>query len=244
MYDKVSGRGASELVIEHPDHQASWETLPVGDIERVLWMYRDRVADLYRDPQIRAVLVHRRSRAPAARVAHPISRVIGAPIIFDDIRRELATARDYFAYKHRCLYCDIVYQERRDRVRVVQETKSFLVSCPYASRGPLETWIVPITHRHRFENASPEEMADLARLLQDTFRRVHRLQPGLPMEFTIHTAPNEAMRLRDEEWRSLPEDYHWHIEIVPDATARESLGGFAVNSVPPELAAKQLREGV
>jgi UDPglucose--hexose-1-phosphate uridylyltransferase len=83
MYDKVSGRGASEIVIEHPDHNASWDTLPVGDIERVLWMYRDRVADLYRDPQIRAVLVLRRTRAAAASIAHPFSRVIGAPIVFD-----------------------------------------------------------------------------------------------------------------------------------------------------------------
>jgi UDPglucose--hexose-1-phosphate uridylyltransferase len=64
------------------------------------------------------------------------------------------------------------------------------------------------------------------------------------MEFTIHTAPNEAMRLRDEEWSSLPEDYHWHIEIIPDIAARESLGGFAVNPLPPELAAKQLREAI
>ncbi len=86
MFDKVSGRGASEIVIEHPNHHASWETLPVGDIERIFWMYRDRVTDLSRDLQIRAVLVLRRSRTPAASITHPFSRVIGAPIIFDDIR--------------------------------------------------------------------------------------------------------------------------------------------------------------
>ena len=241
MFDRVSARGASEIVIEHPDHQASWETLPAGDIERVLWMYRDRVADLYRDPQIRAVLVLRRRPAPAARITHPFSRVIGAPIIFDDIRRELASAREYFSYKHRCLYCDIVYQERRDRLRVVQETPFYLLYCPYASHRPLETWIVPTTHRHRFEDASPEEMADLARLLHALYPRLHRLQPGTPLDFTLHTAPNEAMRLRQEEWRSLPEDYHWHIEIGPAGAARDSLGGFAVNPLPPELAARQLR---
>ena len=244
MYDKVSGRGASEIVIEHPDHKASLETLPPGDIERVLWMYHDRVADLYRDPQIRAVLVLRRSHAPAANLTHPFSQIIGAPIIFDDIRQELVTARHYFSYKHRCLYCDIVQQERGDALRVVRETTSYLVYCPYGSRGPFETWILPTTHRHRFENALPDEMADLARILQDTFRRVHGLRPGLPMEFTIHTAPNEAMRLRDEEWRSLPEDYHWHVEIVPDSAARESFGGFAVNPIPPEMAAKRLREAL
>jgi len=244
MFDRVTGRGASEIVIEHPDHQASWESLPAADIERILWMYRDRVTDLYRDPQIRSVLVLRRSRTPAASITHPFSRVIGAPIIFDDLRYELATARHYFVYKHRCLYCDIVHQERRDGVRVVQETRSYSVYCPYGSHRPFETWIVPTTHRHRFENTTVDEMADLARTLQSSVRRLHAVQPGLLIEFTIHTSPNEAMRLRDDEWRSLSDDYHWHIEITPDWGRREMVGGFDVNPVPPEAAAKQLRDAV
>jgi len=242
IFDKVSGRGASEIVIETPDHGASWDGLPVGDIERVLWMYRERIVDLYRDPQIRAVLVSRRERTPDARITHPISRIIGAPIIFDDLRQELITARQYFTYKQRCLYCDIIHQERRDGLRIVMETPQFLVYCPYASRRPFETWVVPATHRHRFEACSAPEMEDLARTLQATVRRLHSVQPRIPLEFTIHTAPNESMRLREDEWRSLREDYHWHIEIRPDGVLGDTLGGFAVNALPPETAARQLRE--
>jgi len=242
IFDKVSGRGASEIVIETPDHGASWDGLPVGDIERVLWMYRERIVDLYRDPQIRAVLVYRRERSPAAHITHPFSRIIGAPIIFDDLRQELATARQYFTYKQRCLYCDISHQERRDGPRVVTETPHFLVYTPYAARRPFETWVIPATHRHRFERASTSEMADLARVVRETFRRLHTVQPGMPLDLTLHTAPNDSMRLRDDEWRTLAEDYHWHIEITPDGSAREAVGGFAVNPIPPEAAARLLRE--
>ena len=244
IFDKVSGRGASEIVIETPDHGASWDGLPVGDIERVLWMYRERIDDLYRDPQIRAVLVSRRERTPAARITHPFSRIIGAPIIFDNLRQELATARQYFTYKQRCLYCDIGHQERREGLRLVTETPHFLVYTPYAARRPFETWVVPAVHRHRFERASTPEMADLARVLQETVRRLHAVQPDVPLELTLHTAPNEAMRLRNDEWRTLAEDYHWHIEITPDGSAREAVGGFAVNPVPPEAAGKQLRDAI
>ena len=242
IFDKVSSRGASEIVIESPDHEASWDVMPAEDVERVLWMYRERVEDLYRDPQIRAVLVLRRERTPDARIAHPFSQILGAPIIFDDLRQELALARQYFAYKQRCLYCDIVRQERRDGIRVVEETPHFTVYTPYSSRHPFETWVVPTAHRHRFEAISPHEMADLARTLKGTFRRLHAVQPHVPLEFTLHTAPNAAMRLRDDEWQSLPVDYHWHIEISPNGGEREIVGGFAVNPVPPEVAAKQLRE--
>ena len=242
MFDRVSGRGASEILIEHPDHMASWETLPAGDIERILWMYRDRVADLYRDPQIRAVLILRRSRTPGASITHPFSRIIGAPIIFDDLRQELATARHYFAYKHRCLFCDIVQQERRDGLRVIQDSGSFLVSAPYGSHSPFETWVVPTTHRHRFENVSPDEMADLAKTVQVTFRRFKAIRQAEPLELTLHTAPNEAMRLLDDEWHTLPEDYHWHIEIAPGGHSRESVGGFSLNPLSPETAARLLRD--
>jgi len=244
IFDKVSGRGASELVIETPDHGASWDGLPVEDIERVLWMYRERIVDLYRDPQIRAVLVLRQERTLAAHITHPFSRIIGVPIIFDDLRQELATARQYFAYKQRCLYCDISRQERRDGLRVVIETPHFLVYTPYASRRPFETWVVPAIHRHRFEGSSPQEMTDLARTLQECLRRLHAAQRSTPLELSLHTAPNEAMRLRNEEWRTLSQDYHWHIEIRPEGALGDTLGGFAVNPVAPEQAARQLREAI
>ena len=242
LFDHMSGRGASELVIEHPEHGSTWDALPAEAIERVLWMYRERIVDLYRDDQIRAVLIWRTEHPPTDRWCHPVSRILGAPIVFDDLRVELAAARRYFAYKQRCLFCDILCQERQEGSRVVQEAPGFLVYTPYSSRRPFETWVVPTTHRHGFEASAAGEMANLARCLQAVFRRLHAVYPGLPVEFTLHTAPNATMRLRDDDWRSLPEDYHWHIELAPSGGPPETVGGFAVNRVPPEVAAKRLRE--
>ena len=177
MFDRVSSRGASEIVIEHPDHQASWDTLPPADIERVLWMYRQRMEDLYRDRQIRSVLVYRRDRNGDSNIRHPFSRILGAPIVFDDVREELKAARDHYARKQRCLYCDMLQQENREGERIVGQSPHFLAYAPYGSRRPYETWVVPATHRHRFQDVSPIEMADLANVLQDTMRRLHTIRP-------------------------------------------------------------------
>ncbi len=193
IFDKVSARGASEIVIESPNHDASWDTLLGEDVERVLRIYRERVEDLYRDRRIRAVLIVRREATPGAHTAHPFSRILGAPVLFDDLQRELATAGQYFAHKQRCLYCDILQQESRDGIRVIEQTPRFLVYTPYGSRRPFETWVVPQSHRHRFERISPPEIAELARTLQGMFRRLHAVQSGVPLEFTLHTAPNEAI---------------------------------------------------
>lgn len=244
LFDWVSGRGASEIVIEHPDHHASWTTMPAAEIERILWMYRQRLEDLYRDHQIRCVLIHRLGHGSNTRMEHPISRIVGAPLVFDDIREELKAARDHYARKQRCLYCDILQQEINDAERVVHLATRFVTYNPYGSRRPYETWIVPLTHRHCFEETSPPEMMELANVLQATMRRLHAIRPDDPVEMVLHTSPNASMRLRDDEWRSLGEDYHWHIELAPVSPVSDSMGGFRVNSIPPELAARRLRSAV
>jgi len=244
IFDRVSGRGASEILIEHPNHQASWDTMSAAEVERILWMYRQRVEDLYRDRQIRSVLICRRDRTVDSHIHHPFSRILGAPIVFDDIREELKAAREHYVRKQRCLYCDILRQEGYDAERVVTQTNGFIVYAPYGSRRPYETWIVPVTHRHSFADASPPEMVDLANTLQTTMRRLHAVQPDHAVELVVHTAPNVAMRIRDDEWRSLSEDYHWHIELAPISPVSQGIGGFRVNPVAPELAARLLRAGL
>jgi UDPglucose--hexose-1-phosphate uridylyltransferase len=241
IFDWVSGRGASEIIVEHPDHHATWITISVAEVERVLWMYRQRVEDLYRDPQIRCVLIYRCDQKSGSGNGHPVSRILGAPLVFDDIREELKAARDHYARKQRCLYCDILQQEISDAARLVNHTNRFVVYSPYGSRRPYETWIVPLTHRHRFEETSPPEMMELASVLQTTMRRLHAIRPDDPVEMVIHTSPNAGMRLRDDEWMSLAEDYHWHIELAPVSAASDAMGGFRINSVSPELAARRLR---
>jgi UDPglucose--hexose-1-phosphate uridylyltransferase len=84
-------------------------------------------------------------------------------------------------------------------------------------------------------------MGELASVLRTTMRRLHIIQPDEQVEMVLHTSPNAGMRLRDDEWRSLAEDYHWHIELAPIPPTPESIGGFRVNAVAPELAARRLR---
>jgi UDPglucose--hexose-1-phosphate uridylyltransferase len=244
VFDRVSGRGASEILIEHPTHHASWDTMAGAEVEQIFWMYRQRVEDLYRDRQIRSVLAYRQDRSALSTIQHPFSRILGAPIVFDDIREELRAARDHYARKQRCLYCDIVHQEICEGERIVDRTPHFLVYAPYGSRRPCETWIVPLTHRHRFEEVSSPEMADLATTVQTTMRRLHTIQPGLPVVMALHTSPNAAMRLRENEWRTLAEDFHWHVELFPTPSALQGIGGFHVNPIAPEIAARLLRSAV
>src|SRR5437660_1641221 len=170
LYDKVPPRGATELIIESPEHDLTPAAMDEARWEQVLWMYRDRLRDLKKDPAIRDILITRRYRKPGSRITHPYSRVIAVPVIFDDVRRQLIHCREYFEYKRRCVFCDIIRQEVADEERLIRLTPHFALMVPYAARSPYEAWILPRRHACAYErDLTPETVTDLASLLRGYF---------------------------------------------------------------------------
>lgn len=243
LYDRVSPRGATELIVESPGHDDAPASMAEGQWEQVLWMYRDRIRDLKRDVRIRDMLVTKRHRAPGARILHPYSRLTAIPIVFDDVRRKLRQCREYYEYKRRCVYCDMVRQELLTEERIVQQTEHFVAFAPYASRSPWETWVVPREHNCAYEEGlNGEIIADLAALLAGFFRTLAGALGDPPFEMTLYTTPNRRSKVLPEEWLTIAEDYHWHLEITSELYRRPQIGGIYVDEIPPEESARRLRE--
>jgi UDPglucose--hexose-1-phosphate uridylyltransferase len=243
MFDMITPRGASELIIESPRHDDTPATMPVDQIEAVLWMYRDRLLDLKRDGQIRDILVSRRHRKPGVAAHHPYSRVTAIPIVFDETRRELREAREYYQYKRRCLYCDMLRQEIAAEVRIVKLTTRFAALVPYAARGPLEVWVVPRQHACSYEESLGAESArDLAGVLSHSLAAIARTFDDPGYEMVLHTAPNLRSRILQGDWATIRDDYHWHLEIVAQPERINRLGGIFINETAPEVTAASLRD--
>jgi UDPglucose--hexose-1-phosphate uridylyltransferase len=242
MFDMITPRGASELVLESPRHDDTLATMAPEQVELVLWMWRDRLLDLKRDNQIRDILVSRHHKKPGVPRHHPYSRVTAIPIVFDDTRQELREAREYFQYKRRCLYCDMLRQEIGAEVRVVRLTPAFVMLVPYAARAPLEVWILPRRHGCSFEEAlSADNVPDLARLLTGLFRTLAARFGDPGYELVLHTAPNLRSRILQGDWATIRDDYHWHIEVVTQPERANRVGGIFVTEKPPETTAGELR---
>ena len=243
MFDMITPRGASELIIESPRHDDTLAGMPLEQMEAVLWMYRDRLVDLKRDGQIRDILISRRHRKPGVPTHHPYSRVTAIPIVFDETRRELREAREYYQYKRRCLYCDILRQETTAQERIAKLTARFAVLVPYAARSPLEMWIVPRQHACSYEDSLTADSArDLARLLSDGLGAVAKAFDDPSYELALHTAPNLRSRILQGDWATIRDDYHWHIEIIAQPERSNRLGGIFINETAPEVTAGVLRE--
>ena len=237
MYDKMTGVGAHEVIIETPDHEETLSTMSVSQFENVIWAYRDRINDLKRDDRLRYVMIFKNHGYRAgASLQHAHSQLIALPIVPKTVMEELKGAKAHYDYKERCIFCDIVRQELRDGCRVVAENTDFLAICPFAARFPFEMWILPKSHESAFENIGRSEQAALAQLFSDVLKRLRVGLNDPAYNFYLHNSPftesNSAY-------------YHWHFEITPRITRMagfERGTGFYINPTPPEEAAKFLRE--
>ncbi|MGE4084662.1 MAG: DUF4931 domain-containing protein [Vicinamibacterales bacterium] len=232
----MHGLGAHEVVIETPRHDATWASMPAGDLTRVLTAWRDRVADLKRDTRMRAALVFKNEGVKAgARLAHPHSQVVAMPIVPPALAEELAGAHRHFAAYGRCVFCAVMSQEAAAASRVVAATGDVVALCPYAPRWPFETWVLPRAHHARFEQAPDTLLAAVAAAVQGVVQRMAKRLETPALNVVLHSAPY-----------SEPADdaYHWHLEIVPRvlrASGFDLGSGTALNPVAPEDAARVLR---
>lgn len=237
MYDKMNGIGAHEVIVETPDHGTSLSELDNRGVEEVLWAFRARIEDLRKDQRFRYVLIFKNHGSEAgASLAHSHSQLIALPVVPKRVMEEMEGAKNYYRYKDRCVFCDILHQELHDKVRIVMENAEFVAIAPYASRSPFELWIVPKKHSSSFTDVPPTGYSALAAILRELLARLRVTLEDPPYNFTIHTSPfNELSN----------EHYHWHFEIIPKLSkiAGFEIGsGFYINSTPPEEAAAFLRE--
>ena len=238
LFDRMTGIGAHEVVIEAPQHATSLAALGVDAVTDVLLAFRERVLDLKKDPRLAYVLVFKNhGEAAGASLEHPHSQLIATPIIPIMVVEELTGSAQYFQMKERCVWCDMLRQERRGGLRLILETQGFVALAPFAPRFPFETWILPVHHRAAFEDCTEEELRGLATALGEFLRRMNRVLSDPPFNFMLHTAPLREGHL---------ESFHWHLEIIPKLTRVAGFewgSGFFINPMPPEDAADVLRAG-
>ena len=238
LYDRMEGIGAHEVVIETPDHHATLASMSVDAVADVLLAYRERVLDLKKDTRFQYILAFKNHGAAAgASIEHSHSQLIATPIIPIMVIEELSGAAEYYDRKERCVWCDILHQERGDRRRLIQDRDGFVVVAPYAPRFPFESWILPDRHRSSFEESGIDDLRGLAGVLQDLLQRLNRVLNDPPFNFMLHTAPLHEPAL---------DHFHWHLEVIPKLTSVAGFewgSGFFINPVAPEDAATALREG-
>jgi len=237
LFDRMSGIGAHEVIIESPDHQVTLATMPEKALEETLWAYRDRGLDLKNDRGFGYILLFKNhGEAAGATLEHTHSQLIALPIVPKRVREEVDSSKHYYDEKERCIFCDIIRQEIETDKRVILNDDHFVALAPYAPRFPFEAWILPRQHSSAFENMPTPYYGNLARILREFLSRLDSVLAYPAYNYVIHTSP---------VGEEVNDHYHWHIEVMPKLTRVAGFEwgtGFYINPTPPEESARFLRE--
>ncbi|MGB9859503.1 MAG: galactose-1-phosphate uridylyltransferase [Moorellaceae bacterium] len=236
LYRWREGLGVHEVIIEGPDHERElWDYDPEHTVQ-VLKTWRQRYLQHARDERLAYAQIFKNFGTEAgASLQHPHSQLIATPLVPSAVRQEIERAEEYLEEKESCIYCDLLEAELSQGARLIAFNKRFLAFCPFASRFPFETWILPRQHQSSFGEVTDEQLEDLASVMQDVLGRLYRSLDGPPFNLVLRTAPLHEPSPA----------YHWYLQLLPRLT---TVAGFEwgtdifINPTPPEHAAQFLNE--
>ncbi len=247
IYDRMSSVGAHEVLVENIRHDRQLWDASDSEIEQFLLLAAHRIQDLKRDARFKYVSVFKNHGGNAGQeFEHPTSQLTATTFVPRRVLYELRAGRDYCKAKERCVFCDIISQELQENQRVLEVRGDFVAHCPYAPRVPYETWIIPRVHDAAFERfglSRPASLLDLGALLRRTLQRIRTVTDQFHL--VLHTSPNTLHRSQSlDYWRTIDDDYHWHIEILPVVAGKAKSYSFKevyYSPVTSESAVKRLR---
>jgi UDPglucose--hexose-1-phosphate uridylyltransferase len=240
LYDVAHSYGNHEVVVETPLHIANMADLPLEQIKCVFQTYALRMQTHRKNPFIEYFLAYKNYGVAAGsrNIGHSRSQIMAVPVLPMRVTDKTSGAEKYFDLHERCLFCDIVKQELKNKERVVVENEDFVVITPFASRFPFETWIIPKHHHCDFADGIKGHEDALAAILKDILLRFKIGLNDPAYNYMIQTSPVKNPS-------SFKDNYHWHIEVIPRLTrvaGFERGTGFYICPIPPEMTAAFLRE--
>jgi UDPglucose--hexose-1-phosphate uridylyltransferase len=248
LYDRMRPIGAHEVLIENSRHDRNLWNAGDAEIEQFLRLAAQRIQDLKGDGRIKYISVFKNHGPNAGQeFEHPTSQLTATTFVPRRVLYELRAGRDYYQTKERCVFCDIISQEERQGQRVVELRGDYIALCPYAPRVPFETWLLPRVHESSFERSGLSRAAgtrDLGILLRRVLQRIRTVTEEFHL--VLHTSPNTLHASGSlGYWKTLDDDYHWHIEILPILRAKAKSYTFKevyYSPVASETAVKRLRD--
>jgi len=232
IYKSRPGVGFHEIVIlkDHDRYLAQYSFL---EIKKILMAYRERYLSLAKDKCVKYISIfHNHGKEAGSTVSHLHSQILALPIVPPDVSHSINGSRRYFHEYKKCIHCEMLRQEAKEKKRIIYENKDAIVIIPFASKVNFEIRIFPKKHSAYFEEMSDSELLSFADAMRFVFSGIYKKLKDPAFNFFIHTAPSG----KNHDYNH----YHWHMEILPrfGITGSLELGtGLSIISVAPEEAA-------
>ncbi|MCX6694710.1 MAG: DUF4931 domain-containing protein, partial [Candidatus Altiarchaeota archaeon] len=223
--------GEHEVIVETPEHDNGLSDLSVEQLAKVLRVYSEREEALLKKQGIAYVLLFKNwGKEAGASLPHTHTQAVSLPSVPKLVKEEAEAAEEYAREKGACPFCKTIEKEVKSDRRIFEDD-CIAAFTPYASRVPMEAWIMPIRHVGRLKELKDKEYESLAMALKQVLEKLKRLN-DTPYNYYIHSSPAGA-------------DLHLHIEVLPKMA---TWAGFEIgsevyiNTLAPESAAEYYRQ--
>jgi UDPglucose--hexose-1-phosphate uridylyltransferase len=235
--------GICRVACFSPKHNRTLATLDVNEIDAVVEMWRQQFRELGSVDFVNYVQIfENRGAMMGASNPHPHCQIWGTYSIPQESSKELVAQRAYSNRSDRCLLCDYVELERREKVRIVAENARFIAVVPFWAMWPFETLICSQTHIGSMNEFTSDDSRQLSAILKQVISTYDKLfSVPFPYSMGFHQSPTDGVD--HPEW-------HFHAHFYPpllrSATVRKFMVGFEMLGTPqrditPESAAERLR---
>lgn len=239
--------GRCEVVCFTSDHHASFADLGEDRAALVLDVWTDRTAELAELRQVEQVFCfENRGAEIGVTLGHPHGQIYAYPFVTPRTAQMLRSAAEHHHRTGRNLFDDVVAREVTDGTRVVVDAENWVAFVPYAAHWPYEVHLYPRRRVPDLREIDDAARAELPGVYLELLKRFDRLfgagQAPTPYVSAWHQAPFRAAGRAG---------FGLHLELF---TIRRAIGklkhlagsesGMSVfiNDVPPETAARRLRE--
>ncbi|NYV76388.1 galactose-1-phosphate uridylyltransferase [Streptomyces sp. UH6] len=245
--------GRCEVVCFTEDHDASFSSLTEEQARLVLDAWTDRTAELSQLSSVVQVFpFENRGREIGVTLGHPHGQIYAYPFVTPRTARmfqSLAARRGEDPEAN--LFDEIVARESTGE-RLVLEGEHWVAFVPYAAHWPYEVHLYPRRRVPDLTALDEAQRAEFPRLYLELLRRFDRVfgpdEPPTPYIAAWHQAPFSGLDAYEGVTR---DDFALHLELftirrtsgkLKFLAGSESGMGVFINDVPPEAAARRLRE--
>jgi len=236
--------GKCEVVLYSPEHNGKLTDLSGEHLKKLADLWTERFNALSADENIKYVFIfENRGEVVGVTMPHPHGQIYGYSFIPKKIALEIDSAAEYYNENGRCLFCDMLDNEREFGKRIIFENEHFTVFLPFFTEYPYGVYIMPRRHVATIAALNDDERAALAVTVKDVVGMLDSLfDYSFPYMMCMHNAPVNS--------GSFDENYHFHIEFFPPMrsadkqkfNASSETGVWAhCNPTCPEAASEELR---
>ncbi|MGB6328869.1 MAG: galactose-1-phosphate uridylyltransferase [Halarcobacter sp.] len=240
FFEKCSGFGAHEVVIETPSHKRQIWDYDYNNFANYFAIIQERVINLQKDNRFAYLSVFKNQGENAgASMEHSHSQILALPFIPKKIKEEIEYKKEYYKEHKRALLDDLVYEEIQYNKNIVAQNSEFIIYCPYASEFAFEVKIVSKKKLSSLKEFNKSDLSALCDIVDDFFKLYHKALGEVPFNMIIKNAPYENYNDKTKEY------YRFNIEIKPRIYKQAGFEldtDISINVVLPENASKIYKE--